>query len=329
MTMPCAGVSWYFLKQCVNVRVVTLNVDFPSEQFYRVCKTIANSLASNLKELSLQGPRNDSCFGMSSKWYLYIIPRCLSKLEKLTIYNDPLPGDNGDFVSEKPPIAEVKFLGLKELVLDHCWSKDELSMWDWLWRGCCNVERLELRTWSADLTYDLAARIRLYLPKFNSIVVKHMILWKAIAPLLSACAGGWKNIQLDATLDQMTCDALAKQCATLKVLEVMNILTASSKTLRCVLSSGPRLKALITIDEKWHHRNRIPYLYVNEFIDLDSLSNTLNPWASEMSLKMLKAKIKCIQGRMSSAFWLEDYQYDCLEMTLESGLDQLKDLKNL
>ncbi|KAF9312829.1 hypothetical protein BG003_005865, partial [Podila horticola] len=102
---------------------------------------------------------------MSSRWYLYFISRCSSKLEKLTIYNDPLPGHIGDIVSEKLPIVDVKFLGLKELVLDHCWSKDELSMWDWFWRGCCNVERLELRTWRADLTHDMAARIRVYLPK--------------------------------------------------------------------------------------------------------------------------------------------------------------------
>ncbi|KAG0013505.1 hypothetical protein BGZ82_002114, partial [Podila clonocystis] len=376
----------HFLQQCVNVRTLTLDVIFPSEQFYRVCEIISESLAPNLRELSLHGPRNGSCFGMNSRWYLYIISRCSSKLEKLTIYNDPLPGYNGDYVSDKLPIAEVTFLGLKELVLDHCWNKDELSMWDWFWRGCCNVERLELRTWKADLTHDLAARIRLYLPKVNSVVVKHTMLWKAIAPLLSACVRGLKNIRMEATLDQMACEALAKHCATLEVLELKNILTVSSKTLQRVLSSAPRLRALITIDEKWRHRSRIPYLDANDFIDLDSLSNTLNPWASETSLKVLKAKITCIprpdifnvlavgrrfdtvtetyagEGRHLQRRVLdrlarftnleelclghdtranifpeslydggasEDYQYDCLEMTLESGLDQLKDLKNL
>ncbi|KAF9374167.1 hypothetical protein CPC16_001445, partial [Podila verticillata] len=376
----------HFLKQCVNIRALSLDVVYPSDQFYRVCEIIANNLLPNLRELSLQGPRNGSCFGMNSRWYLYIVSRCSSKLEKLTIYNDPLPGYNDDFISDKFPIAEVKFLGLKELVLDHCWSKDELPMWDWFWRGCCNVERLELRTWRAELIHDLANRIRLYLPKVNSIVVKHTILWRAIGPLLSACAGGWKNIRLEGTMDQVGCDALAKQCATLEVLEVMNILTVSSKTLQRVLSSGPRLKALITIDDKWRHRSRIPCLHANDFIDLDNLSNTLNPWACEMSLKVLRAKITCIprpdvsyvlaagqrldalsetyagEGRHLQRRVLErlarftnleelclghdtraniypeslyddgaseDYQYDCLEMTLESGLDQLKDLKNL
>ncbi|KAF9370507.1 hypothetical protein CPB97_002688 [Podila verticillata] len=112
----------------------------------------------------------------------------------------------------------------------------------------------------------------------------------------------------------------------------------------------------------------------------------LNPWASETSLKVLKAKITCIprldvtkaldgglhtntlknispcegnhiQQRVYERLakltnleelclghemnakkyphpahkvtTVEDYQYECLEMTLESGLDQLKGLTNL
>ncbi|KAF9312830.1 hypothetical protein BG003_005866, partial [Podila horticola] len=180
--------------------------------------------------------------------------------------------------------------------------------------------------------------------------------------------------------------ALGKHCATLEELEVMSILAFSSKTLHRVLSSSPRLKALITIDDKWRLRRRIPFLEAKDFIDVHPLSNTLNPWASETSLKVLKTKItniprpdvsKVLDGGQRSIYLTEtyagegkhiqrrvherlarytnleelclghdtraniyphsfydggdgeDYQYECLEMTVESGLDQLKDLKNL
>ncbi|KAF9309901.1 hypothetical protein BG003_009156, partial [Podila horticola] len=158
------------------------------------------------------------------------------------------------------------------------------------------------------------------------------------------------------------------------------------KTLHRVLSSSPRLKALITIDDKWRHRSRIPYIDAKDFIEVHPLSFILNPWASETSLKVLKTKISCIprpdvskdldggyrfdalmetyagegkhiQRRVyerlarftnleelclghdarpniyPESFYNggagEDYQYECLEMTLETGLAQLKDLKNL
>lgn len=71
---------------------------------------------------------------------LYTRSSC--QLEKLTIFNDSLPGYFGDIDSYKLPMAESRLSGLKEFVLDHCWCKDEFSSWDWFWRSCGNVERL-------------------------------------------------------------------------------------------------------------------------------------------------------------------------------------------
>ncbi|KAG0010911.1 hypothetical protein BGZ81_002490, partial [Podila clonocystis] len=187
-------------------------------------------------------------------------------------------------------------------------------------------------------------------------------------------------------MDRVSCEALAKHCATLEELEVKSILAFSSKTLHRIMSSSPRLKALITIDDMWRLQCRIPFLEAKDFIDVLPLSDNLNPWLSERSLKVLKTKITCIprpdvskvldggqrfvylteayagegrhlQGRVYERLARftnleelclghdtranifpeslydggdgEDYQYECLEMTVESGLDQLKDLKNL
>ncbi|KAF9113761.1 hypothetical protein BGW39_003604, partial [Mortierella sp. 14UC] len=71
----------------------------------------------------------------------------------------------------------------------------------------------------------------------------------------------------------------------------MTILEFSSKTLHRILSTSPRLKALITIDCKWRRRLGSPFIEANDFIDLIPLSNSLCPWASEKTLKVLKTKI--------------------------------------
>lgn len=157
---------FHFLKKYINVRVLTLDISFV--QCYdndRLFKLVVSSLAPKLRELCLLGSSDDSISGMSSRRYRYVISRCSFNLEKLTIYNDA----SGDFIDDiksvKLPIAEETLSGLKELVLDHCWSKEKLPNWNWVWKSCSNVERLELRTCGADKIHDMAARIRTCLPK--------------------------------------------------------------------------------------------------------------------------------------------------------------------
>ncbi|KAF8924649.1 hypothetical protein BGZ47_003777, partial [Haplosporangium gracile] len=226
---------------------------------------------------------------MSSRWYLYVISRCSFKLEKLIIYNDADGYFVDDIESVKLPIADAKLSGLKELVLDHCLIKEELSSWNWVWESCSNVERLELRTCGYDQIHDMAARIRTCLPRINSLVYKGDMLNVVPASLLSACIGGWKHIRIDATLDRSSSKALAKHCTTLEVLQVTNILEDSSSTLRQILSSSPNLRILITSDDKLHIQRWIPYLEAEDFVDAHC--GTLNPWACEMSVKVLKTKI--------------------------------------
>ncbi|KAG0195999.1 hypothetical protein BGX28_000257, partial [Mortierella sp. GBA30] len=170
-------------------------------------------------------------------------------------------------------------------------------------------------------------------------------------------------------------------------LQVTKICGDSSKTLHCILSSSPKLRILVTShdDLPWRFRGFIPFIVAKDFIDEDRHLGTLNAWACEPSVRVLKTKIvgiprsdvaysqrrhhtshveasACegkrlqhrVYGRLSRFTNLEelclghnaltsdhtthssdgeeehsDFQYECLEMTLESGLDQLKKLKNL
>lgn len=118
---------------------------------------------------------------------------------------------------------------------------------------------------------------------------------------------------------------MAKHCATLEVLQVTNILEDSSSTLRQILSSSPKLRILITSVDKLHVQSWILYLEAKDFVDEQMLSGDQNPWACDSSLRVLKTKTPVFQGRMSRSFSMdeEDYQYECLEMILESGMGQL------
>ncbi|KAG0353494.1 hypothetical protein BG005_007235 [Podila minutissima] len=57
---------------------------------------------------------------------------------------------------------------------------------------------------------------------------------------------------------------------------------------------SPRLRILITKDDKRHIQGKIPYLEAKDFIDAHCHSGLLTPWASEMTLKVFKTKITCI-----------------------------------
>ncbi|KAF8926592.1 hypothetical protein BGZ58_011062, partial [Dissophora ornata] len=96
---------------------------------------------------------------------------------------------------------------------------------------------------------------------------------------------------------------------------------------------------MTTTDDRWYYQRQFPFLKAKDFVDMRHDSGILTPWAS---LKVLKTKITCIprpdvtellDGRQRIVAdydnYHEDYQYECLEMTLESGLAQLKRLKNL
>ncbi|KAF9112526.1 hypothetical protein BGX30_007254, partial [Mortierella sp. GBA39] len=74
--------------------------------------------------------------------------------------------------------------------------------------------------------------------------------------------------------------------------QVTSIFEFSSRTLRHILSSSPKLKT--DADDNWNFQRWIPYLEAKDFVDEHVLSGDLNPWACESSLRMLKTEITCI-----------------------------------
>lgn len=163
-----------FLKHCIDIQELSLDTFDESDESRHNFKFIADCIAPNLRRLSM---RNWLSYKSSSELYLYIISRCPPQLKKLDICDGRQPGFFGDVeLTELENIARAGIMlsGLKELVLDRGYSKDEISSWDCFWKSCGNVERRDLKRWRHDMTDHMASRIRNCLPKVNSIVFEDM-----------------------------------------------------------------------------------------------------------------------------------------------------------
>ncbi|KAK3811077.1 MAG: hypothetical protein J3Q66DRAFT_58571 [Benniella sp.] len=184
-----------------------------------------------------------------------------------------------------------------------------------------------------------------------------------VAALLSGSRHGWKSVSVMSTakFGPGTMNALAMHYSTLEQLHIDGSKGLPSCDLVQILRSCPRLHTLWYVDMD-NGRSVVDSM---EFIDLDPDTGLLKPWLCEGSLKRLTVKISGIPrpdsenesvvaeaypgqgreiqsqvydrlGRLTQLEMLNlgnlcgsFYQYDCLEMSLESGLDKLSGLKSI
>jgi hypothetical protein len=182
-----------------------------------------------------------------------------------------------------------------------------------------------------------------------------------IAALLSGSRHGWKSVSVKTTakLGPKSVNALAMHYSTLEEFYIDGNNDVPSSDLVQILRSCPHLHTFCYTNMT----NGSSAVYGEAFIDLDPDTGLLMPWLCEGSLKMLDIKIAGIQrpdldmcalveaypgqgreiqsqlydrlGRLTHLETLRlgdgfgGSQYDCLEMSLESGLDKLSGLKSL
>ncbi|KAK3811086.1 MAG: hypothetical protein J3Q66DRAFT_404470 [Benniella sp.] len=182
-----------------------------------------------------------------------------------------------------------------------------------------------------------------------------------VAALISGCQG-WKSVSVKSTarFGRESMNALARHYSTLEELNVDGDYDIPICDVIQVLRSCPHLHTLCYTD--WS--NGCSVVEGETFVDLDPDTGLLKPWSCEGSLKVLEVKIAGIprpdlEGESSL---LEAYPgrgrdiqrqvyerlgrltnlemlrlggqtsvplYECLEMSLESGLDKLSGLKSL
>ncbi|KAF9152102.1 hypothetical protein BG015_005761 [Linnemannia schmuckeri] len=280
-----------------------------------------------------------------------------------------------------------------------------------LFRYCPNLHSLYLFQWSGtDIDLDFWRAIaRDVVPgvdiDYDDHYYNEFVTDADIASILSAGRKGWRNVSLP-TLGTLSAEALVHHSTTLASLQVKNTPGFTSAHMCQILSSSPHLHTFTTLEDGECENPHVSYLLAEDFIDRDSVTNTLRPWACESTLKRLRAKILGIprpdvtetydgwtrgepeeeneeeeghvevvlqethpgQGRELQAHvyerlsrftrlevlglghddrdfgnegnfvqiptgeWVlkdQEYQYECLEMSLDSGLQKLETLKDL
>ncbi|KAK3811073.1 MAG: hypothetical protein J3Q66DRAFT_404459 [Benniella sp.] len=183
-----------------------------------------------------------------------------------------------------------------------------------------------------------------------------------VAALISGSSRGWKSVSVRSTavLGRETMKALALHYSTLEELNVDGYYGLVISDVVQALRSCPHLHTLSYTDMA----NGSSVVYGKAFIDLDPDTGLFKPWLCEGSLKVLEVMIAGIPradlemksivreaypgqgreiqsqvydrlGRLTNLKSLKlgdhfgAFQCDCLEMSLESGLDKLSGLKAL
>ncbi|KAK3811102.1 MAG: hypothetical protein J3Q66DRAFT_372787 [Benniella sp.] len=254
---------------------------------------------------------------------------------------------------------------LKRLDLWRCKdSSESKTFWSWLWKQCGQVERLEVKE-VFEILQSLVKGIRTHMPKLDKLILTECHLRDdAAAALLSSSHHGWKEISLvgeTATSGGSAKEALMQQCPVLEKLVLDRCDHFSSHDAVQVLASSPNLHTFSDVTESMFRTTRIN---ATLFADRDLNSGSLKAWDCEGSLTTLRVRITGVprpdleecqvqerylgegRGIQSQVYerlarltrletlWLgetlyQEEQYDCLEMSLESGLHRLSGLKSL
>ncbi|KAK3811131.1 MAG: hypothetical protein J3Q66DRAFT_351102 [Benniella sp.] len=293
-----------------------------------------------------------------------LLNRCSTTLRKLELNIDISCSDVQDDPTEDEPSI---WISLEELVLHRCIDTTNTKIfWSWLLRRCSNVKRLRVGG-CVGVAQTLAEGMLAHMPNLSEITLGRShpgtagMADNAAAKLLAASRNGWKRVHLGpmAVFQKALMDALAKHFSTLEVLDTRGCGGVSDNEVVQALSSCTNLHALLNTNS-YPSRNHST-TDAKVFIDLDS-AGLLRPWKCEATLKELKVTIAGIprfglrDGAIEETYPGEGYEiqgrvYDrlarltnleilwlgegvgakaqCLEMSLESGLDKLAPLKKL
>lgn len=265
--------------------------------------------------------------------------------------------------------------------------------------ACAQLKSLRLEMINSLSLRHLTSALRSGLPNLDSIRLDNSPLEttdRDNVGMLAASHTGWRSIAIP-TMGPRAVQTLIQHCSTLEELDLTRAYGLTSRDMQRILSSSPRLVTFVTLecDDYYSYSfKETTHILATDFIDADSSSNSLKPWACELSLKVFRAKISGIPrpditrtfhghpvkndmvlqevhsgqsqeilhrvyerlGRLTRLERLElgqedrntldetrtfddpaevetlddeDQQYDCLDMSIRSGLRMLEGLKQL
>ncbi|KAK3811022.1 MAG: hypothetical protein J3Q66DRAFT_414469 [Benniella sp.] len=299
-----------------------------------------------------------------------LLDRCSTTLEELGLYVI-ISKDNNEDLKNQMEQELMVWKSLKELTLRHCADDTDTKLfWPWLLRRCSGVKQIRIEN-CIGTEQIIAEGMLAHMPLLDGITLgmdycrdfRGMNVGTAIS-FLSGSHKGWKTMNLGPSTWFMRAvrDILTQHFSILETLEIQQSRGFLGNDLLQVLRSCNNLRTVAITDKTngWI----TPWIDANVFADVNTYTDSLNPWKCEGSLKVLRTKIigiprsglehygvieethpgqgRELQGRVYDrlarlinleTLWLAcshcSYDYQCLEMSLESGLAKLSGLKRL
>ncbi|KAI8363098.1 hypothetical protein B0O80DRAFT_432707, partial [Mortierella sp. GBAus27b] len=303
--------------------------------------------------------RLDICNDSEYRALMRTLGHCSRRLEHLDI-SISVCYSNSEDEEQEQGISEP-WTGLKVLALD-CYSEDNGSktLWRWLWKRCARAEELVIQF---HIEESVLEEMGTWIPNLSRIrMVRACICDEDIARFLSGSCSrqGWKDVEISFGKSGIaTRDALMKLRYTLERLHVELWKSPPYHYLMDVITCSPALRIFTFTDTGY------PAIPADVFIDQDPNTGTLKEWECEASLEELRICItgipspntrsetlikeaypghgheiqRLVHARISRLTKLKvlcvhvgcigNQNSDGMEMSLESGLDQLSGLKEL
>lgn len=374
---------FHLYQRCPTIQVEYLQLTNENLESDDVLKTVAEVIAPLVRHLYIGRSYNGR--GLESWRLKHLLNRCSGMLKRLVLEVEILDVDNRNAaqgILEKERERSGSTMLPSELKLSYSRGESvSKEFWRWLWRRCSQVKTLDVGNAGGVIVQSLGEGMLTHMPSLDKIRLGQDakdaidLTDNEIATLLSGCRKGWKVVEAKNTVRfrGAAMEALATHFGTLEELAVYGCSGFKGIHLARVLSFSPRLRSLAAIDDECYLRSTYPHFDADTFIDKNPKTGSLNTWACETSLRVLKVKITGIprpdvnsdgvderypgEGRIIQrqvydrlarltnleTLWLghhpffmderysdeRRYQFDCLEMSLESGLDKLSGLKEL
>jgi hypothetical protein len=255
---------------------------------------------------------------------------------------------------------------LRRLRLKHCSDKSNNKVfWPWLWKRCLHVDSLEVDNIWDGISQHLVDNGIAYMSKLNKIHIGESLWTGEMIEALLSVSYKWEEVSLGFDGEAFSPMAhLMMHSLTLERIALIGNCGVTHTQKAPLLACCPNLRDYTDIDKESSPRRRSTGFNAHTFIDQDPDAGYLKRWECEASLKVFKANIAGIprpdldgnkmgevypgQGRdiQSQVYdrlarfinletlWLgvgdwNDAAVNCLEMSLESGLDKISGLKAL
>ncbi|KAF9148058.1 hypothetical protein BG015_010236 [Linnemannia schmuckeri] len=305
----------HLLKRCpdlLSLELVSWD-DSDIKEDWAFWRAISNDVVHRLRDLNIKTPIRTHLSRSSPYTVLLLLAHCSSKMRTLKLQmfansspvSSPLRGarqSKGKSVEvpKLEPEIDDSPLTTRCINLKHLEVTKISPTWYGAVRGCVHLRKLVVHEVDSIYVQFIANALRTnlhYLDEIEILQDYNDLEKGVVADMISSCRNGWKLVDIP-TLDTAAADTLVKHCPTLERLDLRRSASLSSFQMRQILSTSPRL----TTFRDWFESSVAKFM-VEDFIDLDSITNTLRPWACESTLKVFVAKVaKILRSDVTKIF---------------------------